>query len=168
MERTSPLKIFYLFYHVHRLHCIEFKADSRFVTSQWETVLLCNDVSHWLDANRESVLKLSTWIAGHTSLRRRTRWVYRLSTFFKHHFPKIWGVLIQHMTLIFPPFRPSRSGAPLLWMPASRRWHNYPECDIVGTGRHRLCEYLRLHWCHSHWRHDVSYHRQRNLVQQLV
>ena len=29
----------------------ECRADSRFVTSQWETALLCNDVSHWLGAN---------------------------------------------------------------------------------------------------------------------
>ena len=32
-------------------------ADSRFAPSQWETVLLCNDVSHWLGANLESALK---------------------------------------------------------------------------------------------------------------
>ena len=29
-------------------------ADSRFAPSQWETVLLCNDVSHWLGASLES------------------------------------------------------------------------------------------------------------------
>ena len=29
-------------------------ADSRFAPSQWETILLCNDVSHWLGANQES------------------------------------------------------------------------------------------------------------------
>ena len=28
----------------------------RFAPSQWETALLCNDVSHWLDANLESTL----------------------------------------------------------------------------------------------------------------
>ena len=32
------------------------RADSRFVPSQWETVLLCNNVSHWLGANLESAL----------------------------------------------------------------------------------------------------------------
>ena len=32
------------------------RADSRFASSQWETALLCNDVSHWLDANLESAL----------------------------------------------------------------------------------------------------------------
>ena len=32
------------------------KADSRFAPSQWETVLLCNDVSHWLGAGLESYL----------------------------------------------------------------------------------------------------------------
>ena len=32
------------------------RADSRFVPSQWNTALLCNDVSHWLGANLESAL----------------------------------------------------------------------------------------------------------------
>ena len=31
-------------------------ADSRFVPNQWETALLCDDVSHWLLANLESSL----------------------------------------------------------------------------------------------------------------
>ena len=33
-----------------------YSADSRFSPSQWEMVLLCNHVSHWLDANLESTL----------------------------------------------------------------------------------------------------------------
>ena len=33
-----------------------YRADSRFAPSQWETALLCNDVSHWLGANLESAL----------------------------------------------------------------------------------------------------------------
>ena len=32
------------------------RADSRFAFSQWETALLCNDVSHWLGASLESAL----------------------------------------------------------------------------------------------------------------
>ena len=32
------------------------RADSRFAPSQWETMLLCNDVSHWLGASLESSL----------------------------------------------------------------------------------------------------------------
>ena len=32
------------------------RADSRLAPSQWETVLLCNDASHWLGANLESAL----------------------------------------------------------------------------------------------------------------
>ena len=32
------------------------RADSRFAPSQWETVLLCNDVSHWLGPSLELVL----------------------------------------------------------------------------------------------------------------
>ena len=34
------------------------RADSRFAPSQWETALLCNDVSHWLGANVDSALKI--------------------------------------------------------------------------------------------------------------
>ena len=33
--------------------------DSRLAPSQWETALLCNDVSHWLGANLESALRIS-------------------------------------------------------------------------------------------------------------
>ena len=29
------------------------RADTRFVLSQWETALLCNDVFHWLGASLE-------------------------------------------------------------------------------------------------------------------
>ena len=36
-----------------------FRADSRFVPSQWETALFCYDVSHWLVANLESALYVS-------------------------------------------------------------------------------------------------------------
>ena len=41
-----------------KIICI-YRADSRYAPSQWETVLLCNDVSHWLGANLESALYLS-------------------------------------------------------------------------------------------------------------
>ena len=32
------------------------RADSRFVPGQWKTALLCDDVSHWLDAGLENVV----------------------------------------------------------------------------------------------------------------
>ena len=35
-------------------------ADSRFAPSQWETVLLCNNVSHWWGASLEAAL----WVTG--------------------------------------------------------------------------------------------------------
>ena len=38
------------------------RADSRFAPSQWETALLCNDVSHWLGASLESALWM--WCQG--------------------------------------------------------------------------------------------------------
>ena len=36
--------------------CLPHRADSSFAPSQWEMVLLCNDVSHWLGASLESAL----------------------------------------------------------------------------------------------------------------
>ena len=47
--------IFWVAHFIKRFH-IHYMADSRFVPSQWETPLLCNDVSHWLGANLESAL----------------------------------------------------------------------------------------------------------------
>ena len=35
-----------------------YRANSRFTPSQWETGLLCNDVSHWPSASLESALDL--------------------------------------------------------------------------------------------------------------
>ena len=37
-------------------HNVIIKANYRFVPSQWETVLLCNDVSRWLGASLESAI----------------------------------------------------------------------------------------------------------------
>ena len=39
--------------------CIYYRADSRFVLSQWETALLRNDISHWLGASLQSALYYS-------------------------------------------------------------------------------------------------------------
>ena len=51
------------------------RADSRFAPSQWETALLCNDVSHWLGTSLESALVVcwSCWqmsMVCHTTLNR--------------------------------------------------------------------------------------------------
>ena len=39
-------------------HCLSMyhRVESRFAPSQWETALLCNDVSHWLGASLESAM----------------------------------------------------------------------------------------------------------------
>ena len=44
---------------------IAHRADSRFAPSQWETALLCNNVSHWLSANLESALAKSRYFQKH-------------------------------------------------------------------------------------------------------
>ena len=41
---------------VHLHHNVWYRAGSRFAPSQWETALLCIDVSHWLCTNLESAL----------------------------------------------------------------------------------------------------------------
>ena len=39
---------------LYLLNVILYRADSRFAPSQWETALLCNDVSRWLGASLKS------------------------------------------------------------------------------------------------------------------
>ena len=46
----------------------QYRADSRFAPSQWETALLCNAICHWLGAHLESTLQYILWqlmSAGH-------------------------------------------------------------------------------------------------------
>ena len=42
---------------------IKYRADSRSVPSLWETVLLCNDICHWLGASLESALKYLSMVS---------------------------------------------------------------------------------------------------------
>ena len=53
---TSRWGLIWLWTEHYILCNMHTRPDSRFVPSQWETALLCNDVSHWLGANLESVL----------------------------------------------------------------------------------------------------------------
>ena len=47
------------------------RADSRFATSQWETSLQSNAVSHWLGTNQESALLFALWTPGWCN-----RWIF--------------------------------------------------------------------------------------------
>ena len=52
------------------------RADSRFAPSQWETALLCNDVSHWLGTNLESALSVGgSAITQASATLAQTAWV---------------------------------------------------------------------------------------------
>ena len=55
--------------------CIN-RADSRFAPSQWELVLLCNDVSHWLGANLVSALDKRSILVPkcHTGILKTAYW----------------------------------------------------------------------------------------------
>ena len=51
------------------------RADSRFAPCQWETALLCNDVSHWLGACLESTLtQWSTIAVGMCNIVKLWKW----------------------------------------------------------------------------------------------
>ena len=54
---TELQDIFFMLKRTKIKHIL--RADSRFVPSQWETVLHCNGVSHWLGASLESALHTS-------------------------------------------------------------------------------------------------------------
>ena len=51
---------FSLHFMTHNLTLLEssYRADSRFVPSQWETASLCNNISHWLGTSPEATLWL--------------------------------------------------------------------------------------------------------------
>ena len=69
-----------------------YRADSRFAPSQWETALLYNDVSHWLDANLESALAIY-------GTRLHVAW-QRNSRFFRLHCWNPEGVLVMGVITI--------------------------------------------------------------------
>ena len=45
----------FIFYILFKLYVYN-TADSKFAPSQWDTALLCNDVSHLLGASQDSAL----------------------------------------------------------------------------------------------------------------
>ena len=47
----------YLIHHRSRLRVYNIRTDTRFAPCQWETALLCNDVSQWLGASLKSSLQ---------------------------------------------------------------------------------------------------------------
>ena len=71
--------------------CLEFltiffsMADSRLVPSQWETALLCNDVSHWLGASLESALLLPILLSPPPLARSLPRLIPREVTYTTFH-----------------------------------------------------------------------------------
>ena len=93
-----------------------YKADSRFAPSQWETALLCNDVSHWLGASLASALyclcpelmftgpiygnKLNdNWITKHIYFTKSPCWVSRcisLLFMYRHEEVMSWLSHILH------------------------------------------------------------------------
>ena len=63
--------------------------DSRFASSQWETSLQCNAVSHWLGANLESALLPHTHCISCISILEITSYIW-LVKWWKWHPKKIW------------------------------------------------------------------------------
>ena len=53
------------------------RTDSRFAPSQWEMALLCNDVSHWLDANLESALYIFS--SSRNDLIAKVDWIHSIA-----------------------------------------------------------------------------------------
>ena len=62
--------------HLKGTHVI--RADSRFAPSQWESALLCNDVSHWLGASLRPALVIT--ITTHRWLFARLQYLHCVSS----------------------------------------------------------------------------------------
>ena len=99
-----------------------YRADSKFAPSQWETVLLCNDVSHWLGPILESALILAfktIYVTSEDEAQRiETLWSlimcyliefgigYRFFIKISHYLYLIWGIPIAEKWwyfIVFPP-----------------------------------------------------------------
>ena len=75
-ERVA-MNIEWLFFFARfQAGCI-IRAVTRFAPSQWQTVLLCNNVSHWLGASLESGLKMTMTAWRPFDLLNR-HWDYRM------------------------------------------------------------------------------------------
>ena len=93
------------------------RTDSRFAPSQWETALLSNDFSHWLDASQESAL-LQTQIPWHLMM-------------LVHQPPQWW---LQNLICFLPNCFGSRSSENILRADVHSNWPTWT-CDICGTSR---------------------------------
>ena len=51
IEKTVELPVIWDATRLKKCHWNVIRTDSRFAPSQWETALLCNDISHWLGTN---------------------------------------------------------------------------------------------------------------------
>ena len=93
---------------MHPYSCIllryKIRADSWFAPSQWETALLCSDVSHWLGANLGSVLKImfflpcqylkrsiSSWISSRPILKMDARTYLGMDRHVSYQIPYPWN-----------------------------------------------------------------------------
>ena len=75
-------------------HDSYYRADSRFAPSQWETALLCNDVSHWLGASLESSLLCIVSLHALRHCHRRTN-VLPTKYCQTFNYKNAWGYLYQ-------------------------------------------------------------------------
>ena len=111
---------------------IHLRADSRFAPSQWETSLLCTDVSHWLVANLESALHLILELINTEHLKPLISW------------PCLGGMGCTQPWLPSnkkPPLPPSRLGDPLnLCLHSTKKWAK----TMPGTAPALLCPWQRM------------------------
>ena len=115
-----------------------FRVDFRFAPSQWETVLLCNNVSHWLGTSVESALYLlesgiyhpplcKTYISPHAfliwfnTLRLRQNGRYFPDAIFKCIFLNENCCILMKISLKFIPQDPTNNIPALVQIMAWRR-----------------------------------------------
>ena len=77
------------------------RADSRFAPSQWETALLCNNISHWLSASLESVLctQLAILPTPRRQWRGKPKWSFQ-KRFLEQKHPNFKRISMKYCSLI--------------------------------------------------------------------
>ena len=124
-----------------------YRADSRFASSQWETALLCNDISYWLGATLWSVLIIMflfgcrLCIAHHTAFPKSVIYIIlsHLQTWYLHDgMVSLIGVIEKPTTSM--PWNPLNSRISSVFY---RLWF-----IIFNPNQRRWIEYTRLSWWH--------------------
>ena len=143
LKKKWPLVLGYSPHH----HVPKHRADSRFAPSQWETALLCNDVSRWLGASLESALKAwCAFIFGHECVQWAVVVTFPYGIWCWSLLALEWTPIFTSQSIVFSLY--SIVGVGVTGPPQSTNW----SCRVLQAISSVMCCY----WCPCLFIYGVS------------